>query len=109
MINKVLPIFDKSSNLVLKAKLLEIDEHKLIGKALDLDLSEKLKQLFQLHEERVNQNILSELERIEEEIQTYGLNLKLENKVYYLTDVQLMNGDDICFKFADEVPAELKT
>lgn len=106
--NKLLPIFDRSSSLILKAKLLEIDNHKLIGKALDLHLPHRLKELFRIYEERVNQNILSDLDRIEEEIQSYGFYLKFNNEAFVLIDMQLMNGDEICFEFRDGVPVEIK-
>lgn len=108
MINELI-LLDKDSVQVLKVRDFTIEKGgQLIGKAVNIDFPEKLKQLFQEHEERVNQNILSELDRLEEEIQSYGLHLMFKNRVYPLLDIQLMNEDDISFKFANEVPAELK-
>ena len=109
MINEHI-LLDRDSVQLLKVKDFMIEEGgQLTGKAVNIDLPEKLKQLFQEHKERVNQNILSELDRVEEEIQSYGLHLMFKNKVYPLIDIQLMNENDISFKFANEVPAELKT
>lgn len=95
-----LSLFDKHYNLLGKVVINEIDGLNYLGKLEFIDFPIKLMELFREYEKLVNSNVLSSLDKIDDQINLWGL--KVNNFEVY--DVQIMNQGDIIFKSRIPIP-----
>lgn len=84
----------KKGDIIGIVRVYSIHKDTYLGKIEFTNFPEKLKNLFELHEEFVNSQIFSLTDDLENQIEEWELKLN-GIRIY---DIQIMNSDDISFK-----------
>jgi hypothetical protein len=74
----------------------------MLGKIIADSLPEEMRKAFRWHEEVANDQLFSFLDEAEDTIERLGLGVlsPAERSVQRVYDLQIMNGDDVAFRFS---------